>query len=361
MHIGLLIYGSLATISGGYLYDRQLVHCLRTAGHTVEIIALPWRNYGRHLTDNFSRPLLAHLRTKPFDLLLQDELNHPSLAWLNGRLRRNVHYPVVSIVHHLRSSETHPRILLPLYYQVEQHYLNNVDGFIYNSQTTCATVAALLRKSTPHIVAYPAADHRQPPATVELRQDLAVRLQKQGPLQLLFVGSVIERKGLHTLLQALAQLPAAHWHLHVAGSLATDVHYVAYIQQLMHRTSLTTNVTLYGACTDHQINTLYRQCHLYAAPAFEGFGIAYLEAMSFGLPVIAATTGAAHEIVTHEVDGFLVAPDDIATLAHYIDLLAVDRARLQSMSQAARQRYDHHPTWQASFAPVLPWLEGFGR
>ena len=53
MKIGLIIYGSLDTLSGGYLYDRMLVDYLRAQGDTVEIISLPWRNYAAHLTDNF--------------------------------------------------------------------------------------------------------------------------------------------------------------------------------------------------------------------------------------------------------------------------------------------------------------------
>ena len=53
MKIGFVIYGSLNTVSGGYLYDRKLVEYLHAQGDTVEIISLPWRNYGAHLMDNF--------------------------------------------------------------------------------------------------------------------------------------------------------------------------------------------------------------------------------------------------------------------------------------------------------------------
>ena len=93
MHIGLIIYGSLDTLTGGYLYDRLLVEHLRRQGDQVDIISLPWRTYGRHLGDNFSRNLYGRLRHAPFDALLQDELNHPSLFWLNQRLRRSCALP----------------------------------------------------------------------------------------------------------------------------------------------------------------------------------------------------------------------------------------------------------------------------
>ena len=115
MKIGLLIYGSLDTISGGYLYDRMLVEHLRAGGDEVEVVSLPWVGYGRALLQNFSHSLRQRLANADFDLLLQDELNHPSLFWLNWRLKRQVHYPLVSIVHHLRQSEQHPRGLRSLY------------------------------------------------------------------------------------------------------------------------------------------------------------------------------------------------------------------------------------------------------
>ncbi|MBL7943358.1 MAG: hypothetical protein JNM00_11355, partial [Flavobacteriales bacterium] len=101
MKIGLVIYGSLDTLSGGYMYDRMLVDYLRSQGDTVEIISLPWRNYAAHLTDNFTFKLPSDL-----DILIQDELNHPSLIRSN---RYPNPYPIISLVHHLRCSELRPK------------------------------------------------------------------------------------------------------------------------------------------------------------------------------------------------------------------------------------------------------------
>ena len=69
--------------------------------------------------------------------------------------------------------------------------------------------------------------------------------------------------------------------------------------------------------------------------------------MSYGLPVIASTTGAAHEIVQHGQEGFLVAPGNADALAQHIRNLQEDRAMLCAMSHAARRRFDRHPTGQA--------------
>ena len=82
MNLGLLIYGSLETLSGGYLYDRKLVEYLRSQGDMVEVSSLPWRNYPAHLADNLN----FRLPRGPA-LLIQDELNHPSVLAANARPR----------------------------------------------------------------------------------------------------------------------------------------------------------------------------------------------------------------------------------------------------------------------------------
>src|SRR5689334_5084484 len=150
MKIGLLIYGSLDTLSGGYLYDRKLVEYLRAQGDTVEIISLPWRNYAAHLTDNFSFNLPSN-----FDILIEDELNHPSLISAN---RGRHPYPIISLVHHLRCSELRPKWQNNFYQVVERKYLQSVDGFIFNSKTTRGVVNNLLNSEKPSVVAYPPTD-----------------------------------------------------------------------------------------------------------------------------------------------------------------------------------------------------------
>ena len=100
-------------------------------GDEVEIISLPYRNYVTHLIHNLQSPISDHSH---FDILLQDELNHPSLFLLNRFIKGR--YPIISIVHHLRISEQHPSWQNMFYGVIERAYLNSVDGFIFNSEAT---------------------------------------------------------------------------------------------------------------------------------------------------------------------------------------------------------------------------------
>jgi glycosyltransferase involved in cell wall biosynthesis len=90
--------------------------------------------------------------------------------------------------------------------------------------------------------------------------------------------------------------------------------------------------------------------------SYEGFGIVYLEAMEFGLPSIAGNVGAAHEIVTHEIDGFLVPPGNAAAIVSHVQTLIEDRERLENMSMAALDRYNRHVTWPETADKVRNFL-----
>lgn len=352
MKVGLVIYGRLDTVSGGYLYDRRLVEHLQAQGDEVTVVALPWSCYGRHLLHNLSPSLAARLRRAGFDLLLQDELNHPSLFWLNRRLK--LPYPLVSIVHHLRQSETHPRWQMALYRPLEQAYLRSVEGFIYNSQTTRQTVEALAG-SRPCVVA-PPAGNRLPAALTTA--EITARARAAGPLRILFVGNVIRRKGVHTLLAACAQLPRPDWTLAVVGDTAVDRAYTAQLLRQVEAAGLQTAVTWHGPLPDAALAQLMGHSHLLAVPSqYEGFGIVYLEGMAFGLPAIAGAAGAAGEIITEGENGYRVPAGDTAVLADRLGRLHQDRALLARLGLAARARFLSWPTWSQSMTAVRHFLQ----
>jgi glycosyltransferase involved in cell wall biosynthesis len=359
MHVGLLIYGSLETISGGYLYDRKLVEHLRRCGDEVEVISLPWRNYARHLTDNFDPALIARLQTSRFDVLLQDELNHPSLFLLNRRLRGR--YPLLAIVHHLRSSEQRPAWQNVFDRWVERRYLQSVDGFVFNSETTRIAVEDLagpsgeVRRQRPvrSVTVYPAGDRFQPTLTPE---DIRNRA-RHSSFHILFVGNVIRRKGLHTLLTALARLKIEDWRLEIVGSLTVDAKYVEDIRRQIERDGLKEAIVWHGPLSDAELAGALARSHVLAVPSlYEGFGIVYQEGMGFGLPALAAGAGAAGEIVTHGENGFLIQPGDAGALANYLRVLMTDRERLTTMSLAAQKRFAAHPTWEESVEKIRNFL-----
>lgn len=348
MHIGLIIYGSLDTLSGGYLYDRKLVEYLRSQGDTVQIISLPWRNYAAHLTDNL------HFRLpKNLDILIQDELNHPSLIVANQGKHP---YPVISLVHHLRCSELRPGWQNALYQVVEKQYLNSVDGFIFNSRTTQGVVNKLLEGPKPSVIGYPPTDRFGSPLSED---EIAERAQHET-FRILFLGNVMYRKGLHTLLNALASLSPRTYTLDVIGSLTTQPNYTQLMQELITKHDLSSFVCLHGSLDKEPLIEKFQQAHVLVVPSsYEGFGIVYLEGMGFGLPAIGTTAGAAGEIIEHGKTGFLIEPDDSKTLAEHLKTLMEDRAVLTRLSLNARARYLRQPSWRETAKAIRGFLLSF--
>lgn len=348
MDVGLVVYGDLENVSGGFLYDRELVDHLRERGDRVDVVSLPWRSYPRHLLDNVSRTVATRLR-RSYDVLLQDELCHPSLLGLNRR--RNRDCPVVSLVHSPKFAEARTTWRSRFYRGVERRYLTGVDGVVCNSRDTQALVGQL--SDVPSVVAPPGRGHRRPAVTT----DEIVERSRETPFRVAFVGNVIPRKGIHTLLDGLDRLPTEAWRLTVIGSVAADPSYAARIRRQIERLGLSDAVTLTGRLPDEALDSLLGAQHVLAMPSrYEAFGIAYLEGMGFGLPALATTAGGADEIVTDGENGFLVPPDDPQAIARRLRPVVDDRTRLRELSVRARETYEAHHSWAETARRIRTFL-----
>ncbi|GCF13185.1 hypothetical protein Harman_11200 [Haloarcula mannanilytica] len=339
------LYGSLDERSGGFRYDRRLVEELRAGGDAVEVVELPWRSYPCGLLDNGSRRLRDRLDVD-VDVMVQDELAHPSLV----RTNRHLPYPIVSIVHHLRASER--RRLAPLYRAVERRYLDTVDAVVCTSTVTRDVVTGLGVDGDATVVAPPAGDRFDPAIGATTIHERA----HEDPLRIVFVGNVTPRKGLDSLMTGLAAADTDA-ELTVVGR-ALDEDYVAGVRRTVAERGLTDRVRFAGELSDADLAATLQASHVLAVPShYEGFGIVYLEGMSFGLPAIASRAGGATDIVTDGETGLLVDPDVPTSIARAIETLAGDRDRLAEMGQAARHRYERHPDWGETTARVRQLLE----
>ncbi len=357
MRVGFVIYGSLDTLTGGYIYDRMLATYLQEHGSTVEIVSLRRAVYPHHILQNFSSRLYQRLMDLQVDVLLQDELNHPSLFMLNRRLQGRVIYPIVSIVHHARCCELRPAWQNAVYRQIERWYLSSVDGFIFNSETTRMEIEQLLSRSYvgegQSLVAHPGRDRLH----VQITDGEIIRRAQDATLRLLFVGSIIPRKGLHVLIRALTQLPDDRWTLTVIGDMDAEPAYTRTLLRQLTRSELAGRISFKGAVSDAVLSRLLSTSHVLVIPsAYEGYGIVYAESMGYGLPAIGAMDGGATEIITHRDNGLLLPADDTGTLRSYLTELINDRELLLQMSLNARRRYESLPTWDESMHNVQLFL-----
>lgn len=141
----------------------------------------------------------------------------------------------------------------------------------------------------------------------------------QNRFYLVSTGSLRAIKGFEVLINALAQIqiPKNNWHLTIIGNGEERDVLSALITQL----KLTDNISLVGAKSKQEIASTYNKCDVFVLPSrSETFGVAYIEAMACGLPVIATRCGGPEEFV-NEKNGLLVPIDDVDALATAIQYM----------------------------------------
>ncbi|WGZ91131.1 MAG: glycosyltransferase [Candidatus Thiocaldithrix dubininis] len=143
---------------------------------------------------------------------------------------------------------------------------------------------------------------------------------KRAANQLLFVGRLVEKKGLTYLLQALQQLQPnfPNLELIIAGSGPLKDQLIQQTQQL----GIAHQVKFVGRLTHTELVMLYQTATLAVFPFIqtqdgdmEGLGLVMVEAMGCGCPVIASDLPAVRDVINHGDNGILVEPNNSRVLA----------------------------------------------
>jgi glycosyltransferase involved in cell wall biosynthesis len=334
MKIGLVVYECPKDQSGGYLYDRRIVGHLRDQGHEVSIYTFPFET--------------ARVIKDDVEVLIEDELCHADLLEFNRHLKSVSSIPVIALVHHLKYLEpvSHPAEER----EKERKFLTACDGVIANSNSTSERVAEL-GIGLPTLVAYPGSDRVAP--APDFRRELP-----KAVINLLFVGILIPRKGVHLLLDALGELSHYSWRLRIVGDETLDVSYVESLREGALR--LGNRVEFLGRVTPEELSEIYLDSDIFILPSyFEGYGIVVAEAVLHLLPTIASKVGGIPEIVQDGKEGILVPPGDKSALKQALQDFLEHPEHLAPFIEACAVRRHSLPTWQQTGRLIEDFLLRF--
>jgi glycosyltransferase involved in cell wall biosynthesis len=184
--------------------------------------------------------------------------------------------------------------------------------------------------------------------TARFTPDPSVRSQTRTALGMteqdiivLSVGALTERKNHQTLLQAAHTIqPRGH---QLRYLICGDGPLRAVLEKEVQALDLTSVVYFTGFCSD-VIPYLAAADIFVHVPTWEGLGIAVIEALAAGLPVIASRVGGIPELIDDHTRGVLVPPQDSNALADALDSLVCNRAWAKTLGRAgqhvARTRFD---------------------
>ncbi|WP_241153760.1 glycosyltransferase [Nocardioides pantholopis] len=174
------------------------------------------------------------------------------------------------------------------------------------------------------------------------------RVSPQGRHRVLVIGRMVPRKGVDTVIEAVADLPEVE--LVIAGGppparLAEDPHLRA-LCALAQRAGVAHRTRFLGGVAQRDVAALIRGCSVVATvPWYEPFGITPLEAMACGRPVVGSAVGGLLDTVVPGRTGELVPPRDPVALAAALRELLADPARRAAYGEEGRRRAVAHYDW----------------
>ncbi|EBA11965.1 glycosyltransferase family 4 protein [Roseobacter sp. CCS2] len=327
----LAVPGDLTTLTGGYIYDRRLLHELRAQGVEVSHIALP---------GSFPAPPAKDMDIA-FNQLAKVPVECPviidGLAFgaLDPARVAQVRAPIIALIHH------------PLALENGLEAARAQD--LYASERANLAHAAQVVVPSPHTAGLLVSDYGVPAGRIHIAcpgtDRPATPARPIDPPLILSVGIQLPRKGHDVLLRALAQITDLDWRAKIVGA-PLDATYAQDLQDLRQSLGLTDRVTLTGQIDYDALGALFGSASLFAlATRFEGYGIVFDEALVHGLPIISCAAGAVPDTVPADA-GLLVPPDAPDAFADALRQVLGNADLRQNLATAAQTAGHALPSWQ---------------
>jgi|GEM_PF-560839 len=258
-------------------------------------------------------------------------------------------FPLGQIAYHLWKSKKIPYIIslhgLDIRLAVKKNkslatkILNSAQQVIVNSQATAETIKDILPSEKVTVI------------TPYLHTALAGLVIAERPMHdvinLLTVGRLTKRKGHDMVIQALNLLATSNLHYTIIGSGPEEKN----LRDLIREWKLTNTITIKTKVTDEELQQYYQDADIFIMPTrnigedVEGYGIVYLEAASFHLPIIASQQTSASEMLIDQQSALLIDGTKPETVAEGIKKLAADQALRDHLGQGAATMVKQLPTW----------------
>jgi len=333
--------GDLATPTGGYVYDRRMIGELTALGWTVEVLDLG--SGFPHPTPEMRAAAANTLKAVDKGrLIIVDGLAFGVLPEVAAELRKT--HRLIALLHHPLALETglsgDEAVLLRA---SEQRALSCASHVIATGAVTMHILAQDFQVPLERItVIEPGTD--APPVAPH---------QPGDRVALLSVGAVVPRKAYDVLVAALHQVRELRWRLVLVGDITRSAPTVRELQAQIARLGLCDRIDMRGAVSPEQVAALYSSSDIFVwSSRFEGYGMAFTEALAHGLPVVGTRVGAVQNVP--EDAGVLVPVDNPDALGRALRRLIENPQERERLAAGARAVT--FPSWRKQaerFARVL--------
>lgn len=340
--------GPVSQMSGGTLYDIRVIDELRQSGWRIELHELRGRF---PLADEATKARAAGLlSTIPSgETVVVDGLALPAFEMVLEQARRRL--AMTALVHHPTADEA---------------------GLTGRESTRLFDVEKRLFATLRRIVVPSPAmvrrlgDYGVPPDRVDValpgvEPAQRARGSNPGAVELLCVASLTPRKGHLSLLDALSCCIDLDWRLTCAGPTDSDADLTLAVTHSIEKLGLSDRVDLVGTQVGADLERLYAGADAFVlASRYEGYGMAFAEAMARGLPIVASGEGAVAETVP-ETAGIVVPVDDPGALSGALRRMIADPDFRRTKADGAWVAGQSLPRWTDTAARFAQAVVAAGR
>lgn len=362
----------------------ELLQRLRAAGHDVEVFTSSYRGMPDQLVRGIPVRRFRYFPRR-WERLTHDEaapdrmkrsLLYRTMAvafvlagmvaiWRLCRRERydiiHIHWPFPLALFGWAAQRARPARLVTTFYGVELRWVKTAmpffRGFLgWAARRSDAVVA---------ISSYTATELRELvdipieviPYTTSLPEPEPRPTGRDGTGPVLFVGRLVERKGVAQALEAIARLGPDGPRLEIVGEGPER----PALAELAKRLGVADRVVFRGRISAPELQASYARAAVCVLPSVqdargdtEGLGVVLLEAMNHGTPVVASRIGGIPDIVEDGVSGLLVPPADVDALAAAVRRVLSDPALARRLGEGGRRRLHERFSWRAI---VQRWLD----
>lgn len=341
-----IVPGALETLTGGFVYDRQMVAGLEAAGRLSAV---------HELAGDFPR-------AAPYDVAagaaILSGLPDRSICVIDGLAltalgqavaQHAARLDIVAMIHHPLADETglgdRER---DAFHQAESAVLEHVTRIIVSSARTARRLGDFgVNPATVHVVE---------PGIADWAREGSWSAPAGRRLKILSVGTLIPRKGHDLVLAALGTCTDLDWELDIVGAARNERH-GNELAALMQYLGLTERVTFCGEVGEEEMVDLHRSAGLFVSGAhYESFGMAVADAVGFGMPVLTTEEAAVADAVREAAE--LVPAGDENALGEALRGLISDAARRRAMAERSRRCGAGLSNWRAAVAAFERAVDG---
>ena len=339
--------GDLDTPTGGYGYDRRIISGLRTNGWDVETVCLG---------NGFPFPSLETLenaqsqirRIPEGSVVVVDGLAFGAMSEIAKDYEQKLQ--LIALLHHPLCQENGLQAEQSgALHASERVALRCARQVIVTSPATAGQVTQLFDVPESNIdVIVPGTDVPDP-----------FDRTSSNTVRLLSVGTVVPRKGYDLLFEALAGIPDQNWSLDIVGGTNADPDCYMKLLALAGDLKLAEQIMFHGSVPGDALAGFYQAADVFVlASRYEGYGMAYTEAMAHGLPVIGSGSGAVEETLSGGA-AIYCGEEDIASLQDALTLLISNPRQRAGLAEKARAVAQNLPSWQAAVLAFEEVLLGY--